>query len=68
MPVDETQETPNILSAPGGSTPPGWLSLFRDGYGLISLMIAGNVAIHALCMRVASMALAVVTEISGLRF
>ena len=69
MLVDENEKTPNILSAQRGSGPAGWLSLFRDGYAPISLMIAGGVAIHALSMRVVSTALpVVVTEIGGLRF
>ena len=69
MLVDESEETPQILSAPGGSAPASWLSLFRDGYAPVSLMIAGGVAIHALSMRVVSTALPiVVTEIGGLRF
>src|SRR5215472_16806751 len=59
-PVDAVQR--NNASA-------GWLSLFREGNALISVMITGGVAIHALSMRVVSTALpSVVTEIGGLRF
>jgi MFS family permease len=69
MLVDENEERPDTRSAQAGSAPAGWLSLFRDGYAAISLMIAGGVAIHALSMRVVSTALPiVVTEIGGLRF
>jgi MFS family permease len=69
MPVDETEETPNNLSAQNWGAAAGWLSLFRDGNALVSTMIAGGVAIHALSMRVVSTALPiVVTEIGGLRF
>jgi MFS family permease len=69
MLVDETEERPNTLSAHDGGGDRGWLSLFRDGNALISIMIAGGVAIHALSMRVVSTALPiVVTEIGGLRF
>ena len=48
MLVDESEETPQILSAPGGSAPASWLSLFRDGYAPVSLMIAGGSAACAL--------------------
>lgn len=69
MRVDETGETPNTLSARDGGAAAGWLSLFRDGNALVSMMIAGGVAIHALSMRVVSTALPiVVSEIGGLRF
>jgi MFS family permease len=69
MPGDETGTTPRTPSASDDSAAAGWLSLFRDGNALVSVMIAGGVAIHALSMRVVSTALPiVVTEIGGLRF
>jgi MFS family permease len=70
MLAHETQDTLNPVDAARGSgASAGWLSLFRDGNALISLMITGGVAIHALSMRVVSTALpSVVTEIGGLRF
>lgn len=65
----ETEERQTTLPAEESSGSTGWLSLFRDGNALVSLMIAGGVAIHALSMRVVSTALPiVVTEIGGLRF
>jgi MFS family permease len=66
---DETEKTPQTASTPDDGAAAGWLSLFRDGNALVSVMIAGGVAIHALSMRVVSTALPiVVTEIGGLRF
>jgi hypothetical protein len=66
------QETdmPNLVDAvQRNDASAGWLSLFREGNALISVMITGGVAIHALSMRVVSTALpSVVTEIGGLRF
>jgi MFS family permease len=64
MLVDETEKRPEE-----GRIAAGWLSLFRDGNALVSMTIAGGVAIHALSMRVVSTALPiVVSEIGGLRF
>jgi MFS family permease len=65
---------PNIRPSPE-TTQPGetlaarWLALLRDGNALISVMMVGSVAIHALSMRVVSTALpSIVMEIGGLRF
>jgi MFS family permease len=58
------------LDAPhdGGMTG-GWLSLFRDGNALVSVMITGGVAIHGQSMRVVATTLpSVVMDIGGLRF
>lgn len=53
----------------GGGTAGGWLSLFRDGNALITVMITGGVAIHAQSMRVVATTLpSVVADIGGLRF
>jgi MFS family permease len=58
-------DSPDTARAPAV----GWLALLRDGNALISVMIAGGVAIHALSMRVVSTALpSIVMEIGGLRF
>jgi MFS family permease len=69
MLAHETRETPSLDTAQGSGADAGWLSLFQDGNALISVMITGGVAIHALSMRVVATALpSVVAEIGGLRF
>jgi MFS family permease len=69
MLADQAQDAPDSLDATQENRTVGWLPLFRDGTALISVMIAGGVAIHALSMRVVATALpSVVTEIGGLRF
>jgi MFS family permease len=69
MLADQAQDAPDSLDATQENRAVGWLPLFRDGTALISVMIAGGVAIHALSMRVVATALpSVVTEIGGLRF
>jgi MFS family permease len=70
MLASEAQDAPNPVSAAETSaSTAGWFSLFRAGNALISFMISGGVAIHAMSMRVVATALpSVVTEIGGLSF
>jgi MFS family permease len=59
----------SLDAAHDGGTSGGWLSLFRDGNALVSVMITGGVAIHAQSMRVVATTLpSVVEDIGGLRF
>jgi MFS family permease len=59
----------SLDAAHDGGTTGGWLSLFRDGNALLSVMITGGVAIHAQSMRVVATTLpSVVEDIGGLRF
>jgi MFS family permease len=66
----EAQDTSSRLdAAQRNGAAAGWLSLFREGNALVSVMITGGVALHALSMRVVATALpSVVTEIGGLPF
>lgn len=70
MLAQEAQNTSNPFdTAQAGGSAVGWLSLLQGGNALISAMIAGGVAIHALSMRVVATALpSIVMEIGGLRF
>src|SRR5215471_11954959 len=63
------EDAPSLDVAHDGGRTGGWLSLFRDGTALVSVMITGGVAIHAQSMRVVATALpSVVVDIGGLRF
>jgi MFS family permease len=70
MALNETEQP--VISRPDADTDgtaPGWAALFRGGNALISIMLTGGVAIHALSLRVVSTVLpSVVSEIGGLRF
>src|SRR5438067_13414845 len=67
MLVQEIQGSTSPAQRSGAAA--GWLSLLRDVNALVSIMITGGVAVHALSMRVVATALpSVVTEIGGLSF
>jgi MFS family permease len=69
MLADQAPDTPDSFDTTKDNRAVGWLSLFRNGTALISIMIPGGVAIHALSIRVVATTLPfVVTEIGGLRF
>ena len=69
MALNEAQQREASRPDPQGDVAPGWVALFRGGNALISIMLTGGVAIHALSLRVVSTVLpSVVSEIGGLRF